>query len=324
MYSSGIHSYPSPINRSEVLQELPLPDNWEMKMDPLTGWPFFVDHLGGRTTWNDPRWDSFIRSPYKHPTYPYQSSPFDVDRIPSFTSPAYPWSMMTRTPSASLRGAGRKSPPPNQRRQSSQVQQLETKDTYTTPLSQSSLPHDGQNTVNHSPLASEVSEQKPSTQAHSVEACQPVMHATVDASTRSECPREEEKGEEVRRDVEGVGDETTMANPTLDQSADNLGLEPADEFMAAGDEMTPQEVKEMAGQIEAVCVKVEGLRERVQRCRREDRGGREKVFLEETLMGCMLQLDSVRTNGNPELRAARKSAVNNIQTLLDTLEASAS
>lgn len=33
----------------------PLPPGWEIKVDPQTGWPFFVDHNNRTTTWNDPR-----------------------------------------------------------------------------------------------------------------------------------------------------------------------------------------------------------------------------------------------------------------------------
>nr|XP_056706101.1 BAG family molecular chaperone regulator 3 [Euleptes europaea] len=33
----------------------PLPPGWEVKIDPQTGWPFFVDHNSRTTTWNDPR-----------------------------------------------------------------------------------------------------------------------------------------------------------------------------------------------------------------------------------------------------------------------------
>lgn len=33
----------------------PLPLGWEVKIDPQTGWPFFVDHNNRTTTWNDPR-----------------------------------------------------------------------------------------------------------------------------------------------------------------------------------------------------------------------------------------------------------------------------
>ncbi|XP_012711074.2 BAG family molecular chaperone regulator 3 [Fundulus heteroclitus] len=35
----------------------PLPLGWEVKIDPHTGWPFFVDHNNRTTTWNDPRHD---------------------------------------------------------------------------------------------------------------------------------------------------------------------------------------------------------------------------------------------------------------------------
>ncbi|NP_001079487.1 BAG cochaperone 3 L homeolog [Xenopus laevis] len=33
----------------------PLPPGWEMKLDPHTGWSFFVDHNNRSTTWTDPR-----------------------------------------------------------------------------------------------------------------------------------------------------------------------------------------------------------------------------------------------------------------------------
>ncbi|KAM8924756.1 BAG family molecular chaperone regulator 3 [Pelodytes ibericus] len=32
-----------------------LPPGWEIKLDPQTGWPFFVDHNNRTTTWSDPR-----------------------------------------------------------------------------------------------------------------------------------------------------------------------------------------------------------------------------------------------------------------------------
>ncbi|XP_010899818.1 BAG family molecular chaperone regulator 3 isoform X2 [Esox lucius] len=35
----------------------PLPPGWEIKIDPQTGWPFFVDHINRTTSWNDPRHD---------------------------------------------------------------------------------------------------------------------------------------------------------------------------------------------------------------------------------------------------------------------------
>ncbi|XP_067858346.1 BAG family molecular chaperone regulator 3 [Heptranchias perlo] len=47
-----------------------LPPGWEIKIDPQTGWPFFVDHNTRTTTWSDPRMEpqkerqAFSNGPY--------------------------------------------------------------------------------------------------------------------------------------------------------------------------------------------------------------------------------------------------------------------
>ena len=51
----------------------PLPAYWEMKMDPFTQWPFFVDHPNRRTTWLDPRY------PYGTSRYAPTSLPWGFD-----------------------------------------------------------------------------------------------------------------------------------------------------------------------------------------------------------------------------------------------------
>lgn len=33
----------------------PLPQGWEMKVDPGSGRPFFIDHKTRTTSWEDPR-----------------------------------------------------------------------------------------------------------------------------------------------------------------------------------------------------------------------------------------------------------------------------
>ncbi|XP_030058474.1 BAG family molecular chaperone regulator 3 [Microcaecilia unicolor] len=45
----------SPMKGATVVSGEPLPPGWEMKLDPHTGWPFFVDHNNRTTTWSDPR-----------------------------------------------------------------------------------------------------------------------------------------------------------------------------------------------------------------------------------------------------------------------------
>lgn len=47
----------SPILTMASNDNEPLPLGWEVKIDPHTGWPFFVDHNNRTTTWNDPRHD---------------------------------------------------------------------------------------------------------------------------------------------------------------------------------------------------------------------------------------------------------------------------
>ncbi|KAL2083634.1 hypothetical protein ACEWY4_021407 [Coilia grayii] len=60
----------------------PLPPGWEIKIDPQTGWPFFVDHNNRITTWNDPRHDGKKFSPTSSngPCAPTDSSLQDNQR----------------------------------------------------------------------------------------------------------------------------------------------------------------------------------------------------------------------------------------------------
>lgn len=48
-------SIPRSVMKSTLSAAEPLPPGWEMKLDPHTGWPFFVDHNNRTTTWSDPR-----------------------------------------------------------------------------------------------------------------------------------------------------------------------------------------------------------------------------------------------------------------------------
>ena len=48
----------------------PLPPGWEIKTDPRSGWPYFIDHNNRTTTWNDPRQNTL----FQH-QQPFQQSP---------------------------------------------------------------------------------------------------------------------------------------------------------------------------------------------------------------------------------------------------------
>uniref|UniRef100_A0A8C4U644 BAG cochaperone 3 n=1 Tax=Falco tinnunculus TaxID=100819 RepID=A0A8C4U644_FALTI len=55
--SAAAHSPPPPAQQQPQMEGSaePLPPGWEIKIDPQTGWPFFVDHNSRTTTWSDPR-----------------------------------------------------------------------------------------------------------------------------------------------------------------------------------------------------------------------------------------------------------------------------
>ncbi|XP_029376636.1 BAG family molecular chaperone regulator 3 [Echeneis naucrates] len=56
--TSGMKTQLSPTLTMATADNDPLPLGWEVKIDPQTGWPFFVDHNNRTTTWNDPRHDT--------------------------------------------------------------------------------------------------------------------------------------------------------------------------------------------------------------------------------------------------------------------------
>ncbi len=62
----------------------PLPHGWEMKVDPFSRWPFFVDHSTRATTWDDPRWQYSLHPSqnYRHPPQVHQQPSPRVDRHP--------------------------------------------------------------------------------------------------------------------------------------------------------------------------------------------------------------------------------------------------
>ena len=67
-----------------------LPPHWEMKMDPVTGWPFFIDHVNRGTTWHDPRfycrpWGLTDYYPTSYPCWRSSSDYTAVSVPPSHT-----------------------------------------------------------------------------------------------------------------------------------------------------------------------------------------------------------------------------------------------
>ena len=64
----------------QVPYHVSLPEHWEMKIDPCTGWPFFVDHVHRTTTWDDPRFPTSGYTTLPQPTPGVHITPVVWDR----------------------------------------------------------------------------------------------------------------------------------------------------------------------------------------------------------------------------------------------------
>ena len=63
-------------------QYLPLPPNFEMKIDPASGRPFFVDHASRTTSWHDPRLDPRWAYYYSQQAAPPAPAPYNYPPVP--------------------------------------------------------------------------------------------------------------------------------------------------------------------------------------------------------------------------------------------------
>ncbi|XP_023689538.1 BAG family molecular chaperone regulator 3 [Paramormyrops kingsleyae] len=77
-----LHSMKTQAPMVQMTTNDPLPPGWEIKIDPQTGWPFFVDHNNRITTWHDPRHDAKKESPSSPngPCPPMESPTQDAPR----------------------------------------------------------------------------------------------------------------------------------------------------------------------------------------------------------------------------------------------------
>lgn len=103
--------------------------------------------------------------------------------------------------------------------------------------------------------------------------------------------------------------------PTLD----GLTLDDDTEEGADMEEALPPEVQIQLDRIREIQEKVNALRDQVTSFEGQ-RGSKNYVCTEETLMSHLLSLDSTQTFGLARVRSARKKVVTDIQHLLSVLE----
>ena len=112
----------------------------------------------------------------------------------------------------------------------------------------------------------------------------------------------------------GTNDDTNA--PTVEQAMDTHDQEVEG---AKAEELKTHTVPPEVKRIEEIMKKSGELEEKVA-AYTSVLGSKEYIYIEESLVAILLQLDKVETNGNMEIRKARKSAVCKIQEMLTELE----
>ena len=320
MIASQVTGRQEPFSARAVAATSPvaLPQDWEMKVDPVTGWPFFVDHLNRRTTWHDPRFLPCSPWPGYFYDYPYTTPhPFSTSVIrPSHSSSA----MATRAPSTQRRSprvssamATRAPALASQRKQSHlQPQQLTTPPTaqqLTTPptAQQLTTPPTAQQ-LTTSPTEHSVQEKSAPQRATQHEG--PTPHSDKESQEPPPCSRvsEETACAEVPSLLYPTLEDPEPASPSASDTAEQCSV-PAAQVQAQLDR-----ISEIAGLVEALRGQVTVFQGHA------GSGSKSYVFLEATLMSHLLALDSTQTFGLQRVRSARRGVVATVQELLAELE----
>lgn len=276
---------------------VPLPENWEMKMDFATGWPFFVDNLNRRTTWNDPRYsynpyDGYSSGypgydPYTYSSYPYgarMSSPFAADPL------CYdPWSHYP------VRRANKKSP------LATKLTKPKSAPGYKTshPTSSSSSPSLSDTTPPPTSVDSSSSNER--------------LDATPNDPSQNNMVEDSERNDNIEEE-QPQQEEVTIATVAMD-TMESKDTSASDTHF----ELTQEQIETRLKDINDVFALANDLKSRVESFK-EPKGSKEYLYLSETLLSLIIKLDSISTDGNETIRLRRKKVIVFIQDLLTQLE----
>ena len=292
---------------------IPLPPNWEMKMDLSTGWPFFVDHPNRRTTWLDPRFnegpspfpygcgfDSHVRphtmrhyDPYYHSSNPYDTDPYSPFYYDPLVS-GYPIRKGVRSNPRSQRqrvGATKDdtvSPTPAvSPRPPTHLPATQHPIFPPTPLS-SSNPDTQQTSSSSSPSSGDDSSAPDSVPPVAMETSATASHAEVTSSSETE---------------------------TLNTNREEDNMATSDDLQT----LSEDDVKNRIALIDSIFAKTATLRNQIESFQGMT-NSKEYLYISETLLSAILQLDSISTEGNETIRNHRKGVIISLQDMLGELE----
>lgn len=277
------YNQPLPSSQSESFV-VPLPQNWEMKMDYSTGWPFFVDHLNRRTTWMDPRYLSYPSYSGYH--YGASKAPFDPlhDSYDPWSN--YPIRRATRPHTST---AERETPPTSPNNVTSSTCHSVTHSFHLPPTTASNT-----NLTTHDGTAIATIATKPA-----VTTTQPDTNVTIVTNT--------------------VAMETMESDSTVAATTDNARASLITEHDMVTTQLSQTVIETRMKEIDDISGKVMTLNDRVENLK-SSKTSKEYFYLVETLTSYILKLDCVDTEGNNTIRAHRKETIVLIQDLLQKLE----
>ena len=322
----------------------PLPAYWEMKMDPFTQWPFFVDHPNRRTTWLDPRY------PYGTSQYAPTSLPWGLDGPTTNCNCGY-CSSDTENPYFGFPTFYSKYRKPN-RTQNTDTFSSRPKVNPSKNHTVSNLPSQTSNTDIHAKEDLK-SKSKLDTESNvSSETSNTDVHVDSELKTKTQNleshPMETEShlsSETSNNDVH-VDSNLKTEPQTLEshpmETESNLTLEVSNTNEKSNDEVKTESMSgtesqsEFETETEVEVLKSEEIQSRLSnilqiRTKVEDmstkvddftgcKNSKEYLILDETLLSYLIQLDQIQAEGVDDIRKSRKAVVLLIQDLLRTLE----
>jgi len=298
-----------------------LPLHWEMKIDPCTGWPFFIDHGARRTTWNDPRYSGH-HDPTPGATLEqgfndggYLGGVFTTARYPemysnpshrqnkqldhrNFDNNVYAGQMHPKSATSiqllqqgdvlnATKVAMEKDSPST----STPCLQMEYNKSYPTAKQQlGSLTNNS-----HAVINPEVTVEQNNEASQSTIGCKAQGNEAQNlANSAVNKPEIISAGALLVTNVMNINQPIVFSDAAIKSSPEILKI---------------NEIAQKSVDLEQKVLSFEGTR-----------GSKEYILIEESLVSLLLLLDKIETNGNMEIRKARKSTIWRIQQLLSNLE----
>lgn len=351
------------VTRDRAQDFVALPEHWEMKMDPFTGWPFFVDHRNRRTTWDDPRYPiASGRSPapwgyaHSYPPYDEQSHvlwglgkprqshwsqdhaprgheyyPQYKQRSPFHPPESLPWEPVhNRQAAMTPPTSSQPSAPQNDAHRNEAWRDAEPEKLVEGEGSGSQLTvpgHSGRPEPEQPTPALTASQLPDTTSAPTSRGDTGQQGASPLYPNLNELENSQESANRERgKEEHRAVDNTPSEGRPKAETGELVEENPSrenDEEQKLEPKVSPEALETQLKQIKVIRSKVEAFRPRIESFSGK-KGCKDYIFCEETLMCHLLELDQVETLGQGRIRTSRKALVREIQNLLGLLESRAS